>query len=206
MRREEEGQVTPALLLAVLGSFALVMLFVALPRLLDQTERADTASDSAAIAASRAHKEWFMMMGKAQIGNPIANFPNVMSLLARGLAPTAYAEGLSFARSNGATLAQLNADPYDMFRKRWVIHARAKQLDTIKGGNTTANSERDARAELRAVSGLCLKAGPGVEVNGQCKDTADYTLECIPEPPKMPMPWCYQDLTADMKWEIRLVP
>lgn len=203
--RREEGQAYPALLLAVIGGFAIAVSFVPLQNLLDQTGRADTASDSAALAAAKAHKTNFELKVKVLPDGPqkIATFFIHLGMYD----PLAQARATQLASANGAT-AVVTGGNYNPVTQQVRYTAITRQNDTVKGGDTSANSKSRATAAAELTAGLCM-GGLGVEVPGwQCENAASWILLCTPTPVYTPpVHPCYEgiDLTLNLEWDIHLV-
>lgn len=203
--RREEGQVYPALLLAVIGGFAIAVSFVPLQNLLDQTGRADTASDSAALAAAKAHKTNFELKVQALPDSPakVATFFIYLSSY-DGLA---YARANELAGANGATAPVVTGGMYNPATQQVRYTAITRQNDTVTGGDASANSKSRATAAAELTAGICA-GGLSVNILGVgCRDAATWTVECTPTPVYTPPPYCYAgiDFTALLEWNIHLV-
>lgn len=205
--RREEGQVYPALLLAVIGGFAIAVSFIPLQNLLDQTGRADTAADAAALAAAKGHEKDFMFYASKLPDSP-AKVALFLAMLSNHMA-RAQIEAGKLAESNGATVDQLTSRPFDLARGKKIYTVITRQQDTVKGGSASANSKSRASAAAEVHEGLCFSAtGYGVDITGPgCKSAFDWTYECTPTPVNTPPPYCYAgiDFTLKLKWKIYLV-
>ena len=167
-RRDEEGQVTPALLIAVIGGFALAVAFVSLQNLLDQSGRAATASDAAALAAGAGHRDAFE---DVFAGNSGLHLGLLRQMLEEGsLQPAIIAraeqEAREYADANGAEVRTVTYDGFDLGQRQWEYTVLTQQRDTVEGGTTTARSESRSRVAVRVTAGMC---GGGLVVGGDCR-------------------------------------
>lgn len=202
--RGEEGQVYPALLLAIVGGFAIAVSFLGLQNLLDQTGRADTASDSAALAAAKEHKREFIFLGGLDVEptTKMSLFLTRLTSMGQGTLSMPRAQG--FAQSNGAAVINVRYYPFNFLQRQWKYTITTKQDDTVEGGDATARSESSASAVLKVTDGLCVGAGPGVEIGGTCMDLVSWTTSCGPLVQTKP-PYCFFNLADQLTYEIRLV-
>lgn len=167
-RRGEEGQVTPALLIAVIGGFALAVAFASLQNLLDQSGRAATASDAAALAAGAGHRD---AIEELLAGNSGLHLGQVRNLLEGGaldpaIAARAEQEAREFADANGAEVRTVTYDGFDFGARQWEYTVLTKQRDTVEGGTTSARSESRSRVAVRVTAGVC---GGGLIIGGDCR-------------------------------------
>lgn len=202
--RREEGQVYPALLLAVIGGFAIAVSFIPSQNLLDQTGRADTASDSAALAAVKAHKEAFLDLELTNTHNTLTNLEEFLAHLLTPQDGLAFAAAQDLASANGAHALSATTLGYDPVRRGWVYEVITEQDDTVEGGDAAVNSKSRAKA-IAYADGLCLGAGPGVWIAGICHDTVVWLGICTPYPGYTPPLYCTSDLTKYLTWHIKLV-
>jgi hypothetical protein len=167
-RRDEEGQVTPALLIAVIGGFALAVAFVSLQNLLDQSGRAATASDAAALAAGAGHRD---AIEDVFAGNSGLHLGLIRQMLEEGsldptIAARAEQEAREYADANGAEVRTVTYDGFDLGERQWEYTVLTKQRDTVEGGTTSARSESRSRVAVRVTAGLC---GGGLIIGGDCR-------------------------------------
>lgn len=167
-RRDEEGQVTPALLIAVIGGFALAVAFVSLQNLLDQSGRAATASDAAALAAGAGHRD---AIEDLFVGDSGLHLGLIRQMLEEGtLQPAVIAradqQAREYADANGAEVRSVTYDGFDLGQRQWEYTVLTKQRDTVEGGTTSARSESRSRVAVRVTAGLC---GGGLVVGGDCR-------------------------------------
>jgi hypothetical protein len=167
-RRDEEGQVTPALLIAVIGGFALAVAFVSLQNLLDQSGRAATASDAAALAAGAGHRD---AVEDVFAGNSGLHLGLIRQMLEEGsldpaIAARAEQEAREYADANGAEVRTVTYDGFDLGERQWEYTVLTKQRDTVEGGTTSARSESRSRVAVRVTAGLC---GGGLIIGGDCR-------------------------------------
>lgn len=202
--RREEGQVYPALLLAVIGGFAIAVSFIPLQNLFDQTGRADTAGDSAALAAAKAHKEAFLDLELTNSNNTLTNLDEFLAHLLTPQDGLAFSAAQELADANGANALSATTLGYDPFRRGWVYEVITEQDDTVKGGDASANSKSRVKA-IAYADGLCLEVGPGVEILGKCHDVPTWTAICTPWPNYKPPDYCTLPLTDHLTWHIKLV-
>ncbi len=202
-RRQEEGQVYPALLLAVIGAFALALIFVSLQNLLDQTGRADTAADAAALGAGEAHRDWVEdRLAELFEGNSGLHLGAVLDLVENPTPnPRVLREAAeAFADANGAEVPPGGFEsqgPQFMAGGgiRYTYRVTTRQNDTVKGGNSSerAESTATARIELRlptaqqitqAVDDAIAEAAG--DLLGDVRDEleAKYFKECMEDPPE----------------------
>lgn len=166
--RDEEGQVTPALLIAVIGGFALAVAFVSLQNLLDQSGRAATASDAAALAAGAGHRSAFE---DVFAGNSGLHLGLIRQMLEGGapepaILARAEQEAREYADANGAEVRSVTYDGFDLGERQWEYTVLTKQRDTVEGGTTTARSESRSRVAVRVTAGMCPG---GLVVGGDCR-------------------------------------
>ena len=191
-RRDEEGQVTPALLIAVIGGFAIAVAFVSLQNLLDQTGRAATASDAAALGAGTGHRD---ALSDVFAGNSGLHLGVLKQLLEGGspgplVLARAEQEAREYADANGAELKSLTFDAFDVGSRKWEYTALTKQDDTIEGGNSEARSESRSRVAVRITGGVCtggLILGGGCRGFGLLEKLCELEL-APPEPVPTPSP------------------
>ena len=191
-RRDEEGQVTPALLIAVIGGFAIAVAFVSLQNLLDQTGRAATASDAAALGAGTGHRD---ALSDVFAGNSGLHLGVLKQLLEGGspgplVLARAEQEAREYADANGAELKSLTFDAFDVGSRQWEYTALTKQDDTVEGGNSEARSESRSRVAVRVTGGVCtggLILGGGCRGFGLLEKLCELEL-APPEPVPTPSP------------------
>lgn len=186
LRRTEEGQVYPALLLAVIGGFAIALSFVGLQNLVDQTGRAASASDAAALAVGQAHRDNVV---QALAGDPAAHLGQLLSFLQTvGAAPAADQVAGQYAAANGAEVeGQVRYVGFDTGRREWVYEVSTLQSDTVEGGTGSTRSESASRVAVAITGGLCPDFR-GIEVDGTCIDAQKYGEDCVAPPPPPPPP------------------
>jgi hypothetical protein len=185
-RRTEEGQVYPALLLAVIGGFAIAIAFLGLQNLLDQTGRAASASDAAALAVGKAHRDTVVSDFAADPQGRLAGFLDFLQ--GTGPAPAANQVAGSFAAANGAQVLGARYDGFRVGQREWVYEVSTRQLDTVEGGSSTARSESTSKVAVTITGGLCADLR-GIQVDGTCVDAARYSVDCnAPAPPPPPPP------------------
>lgn len=183
-RRGEEGQVYPALLIAIIGGFAIAVAFLGLQNLLDQNGRAASASDAGALGVGKAFRDDV----QSQLTG-LSGITDLLSLLQNaGQWPGANQAASQFAVANGASLkGDVQYDGFDLTQYRWVFEVTTRQNDTVKGGNRTANSESTSKVAV-TVTGLC-EGATGILVGGSCKTPADFLKDCVaPTPTPTPTP------------------
>lgn len=183
-RRDEEGQVYPALLLAVLGALALAVLFVVLQNLLDQTGRSDTAADAAALAAAEQHRE---QLTGVVTGEGLS-LDTILGIIKGGFgeAPGAADAAEEYAQANGATVVDFRFEGSDLGEQSWTYYVKTQQNDGVEdaSGNSTRTTSV-ARAKVSLEGGLC-DGGTGILADGKCVDAATFLLDCVepePDPP-----------------------
>lgn len=183
----EEGQVTPALLLAVIGGFALAVAFVSLQFLSDQTGRAATASDAAALAVGAEHKtELETLLG----GGGQNSLDALQNVLQQGPALRVDEVARQYAAANGAELARpVVYNGFDLGKRQWEYTVTTRQRDKVKGGTSTAQSESTSHVAVQITSGLCTDP-VGLVVNGTCAALPDLLKVCdlSLDPPADPKP------------------
>jgi hypothetical protein len=234
-RRGEEGQVYPALLIAVIGGFALAVGFVALQLGIDQTGRSDSASDAAALAVGREHRDDFVDIFA---GNNGLHLGQLRSLLeGSGPVPGANDAAQDFAHANGADLVgDVVYRGFEADRMRWVYEVTTRQQDTVESGESELRSESTSRVAVEVTRGIC-PGFAGIEYDRGCITPAEYVTGCVeppppPEPPPLPEPtrsprptesprpspspsptptpfepadFCELDLAELLEWNIRLI-
>jgi hypothetical protein len=188
-RRSEEGQVTPALLIAVIGGFAVAVAFVSLQNLLDQSGRAATASDAAALAAGAGHRD---ALADVFAGNSGLHLGVLKSLLGGGapdpmVLARAEQQAREYADANGAQTLNVAYDGFDVGRRQWEYTVLTKQQDTVEGGTGTARSESRSRAAVQITAGVCPG---GLILGGDCRpfDLLEQLCELELAPPPTPTP------------------
>lgn len=185
-RRTEEGQVYPALLLAVIGGFALALTFLGLQNLLDQTGRAASASDAAALAVGKAHRDNVVSAFAADPGGRLVRFLDFLQ--STGPAPAANQVAGEFAAANGASVLGVQYDGFRVGQREWVYEMSTQQRDTVEGGTRTAQAKSRSRVAVTITGGLCPDLS-GIEVDGTCVDADRYREDCTaPAPPPPPPP------------------
>lgn len=186
--RGEEGQVTPALLLAIIGGFAIAVAFVSLQNLLDQTGRASTASDAAALAAGTGHRQ---AVTDFFDGNNGLHLGQLAQVLEGGAVPDAQAlaeqEARDYADANGADVLSVTYDRFDLGKRQWEYTVVTRQQDEVKGGTSTAHTHSRSRVAVRIASGVCPG---GLIVGGGCRPFDLLEQLCGNElaPPPSPTP------------------
>jgi hypothetical protein len=186
LRRTEEGQVYPALLLAVIGGFAIALAFIGLQNLVDQTGRAASASDAAALAVGQAHRDTVF---ESLAGDPGAYLGSLLAFL-QGVGPAPAADQVAgeYAAANGAGVEGLvRYDGFDAGRREWVYEVSTQQDDTIESGSSSARSESTSRVAVEITGGLC-PGFRGIEVGSTCVDARRYAEDCVAPPPPPPPP------------------
>ncbi len=162
----EEGQVTPALLTAVIGGFALAVAFVSLQGVLDQSGRAASASDAAALAVGQEHERALFAIFDGNQGNHLGQ---LVDLLDGTGTPRAQVVAQEYASANGADAVSVSFDGFDLGARRWEYTVTTRQQDTVSGGDVSARSESESRVAVEVTSGLCSPGnGIGLYVNGVC--------------------------------------
>ena len=184
-RAGEEGQVTPALLAAVLGGFALAVAFVALQDVLDQSGRAASASDAAALAVGQEHQRALLEPFEGNSGNHLGQ---LRRLLDGTGTPRAADVAQDYAEANGADAVAVAFDGFDPGHRRWEYTVTTRQRDTVRGGESTARSESRSTVAVEVVAGLCTPPGSvGLIVRSRCVGVDDLValcdLELDPPPP-----------------------
>ena len=170
--RREEGQVTPALLVAVSGALALAVGLISLQVLSDQTGRADTASDAAALAVGREHQEAILSIFDGNSGLHLGQLANL--ILSPGETVNADEVAEEFAAANGATAEDVDLTGFDPSSTlpEWRYAVTTQQADEIEGGGKTVQIESTSTVEVRITSGLCRpkddEGGLGLELEGGC--------------------------------------
>lgn len=184
-RRAEEGQVYPALLLAICGGLALAVLFVVIQNLLDQTGRSDTAADSAALAAAREHRDEFT----GSLGAGGAAVKSLLGFLSGesswGQAPGARDAAEEYAKANGATVTDFRFEGFDLSERRWTYFVETQQKDEVENadGGDGAQTKSTALASVTLAGGLC-DGGLGIEgPGGECltSELLDLLEKCEEE-------------------------
>lgn len=208
--RREEGQVYPALLLAVIGGFAIAVSFIPLQNLLDQTGRADSAADSAALAAAEAHRDQYKIE-KGLPSTPITRLTVWLNAIRKGKGFIAQGAAQNLATANGADLEsfryRFQGRPG---RYRAVYTVVTRQQDTVKGGDATANSRSRATAIAEisnSVGGEVCGVFPFLGVDfgdGQCHVELEWTTRCIPSTTPPPPEWCAFPLPK-IEWKVHLI-
>ena len=184
--RTEEGQVYPALLLAVIGGFAIALAFLGLQNLLDQTGRAASASDAAALAVGKAHRDDVVRSFAADPQGRLVRFLDF--LRTTGPAPAANQVAGDFAAANGAQVTGVRYDGFRVGQREWVYEMSTRQLDTVEGGSRTARSRSTSRVAVTITGGLCRDLR-GIQVGSTCVDADRYGEDCTaPAPPPPPPP------------------
>lgn len=184
--RTEEGQVYPALLLAVIGGFAIALAFLGLQNLLDQTGRAASASDAAALAVGKAHRENVVNAFAADPQGRLGGFLDFLQ--STGPAPAAGQVAREFATANGAQVVGMKYDGFRVSQREWVYEMSTQQLDTVEGGTRTARSRSRSKVAVTITGGLCQDLS-GIQVDGTCVDADRYLEDCTaPAPPPPPPP------------------
>lgn len=183
--RQEEGQVTPALLLAVIGGFALAVAFVSLQNLVDQAGRSDTAADAAALAAGKAHGDAIFTVFD---GNSGLHLGVLRHLLEGGPVPdvvVARAEQAArdYADANGADVLDVRYDGFDLGARQWEYTVETKQQDPVEGAGKVARTESRSRVAVRVTGGVC---SGGLVVGGDCRpfELLDDLCQRELEPPE----------------------
>jgi hypothetical protein len=180
-RRDEEGQVYPALLLAVIGGFAIAVAFVALQFGLDQTGRAASASDAAALAVGREHRESVVDLFGDNNGLHLGQLTSFLS--GAGPVPGANDVADDYAEANGADLVgDVEYRGFDLSAVQWEYEVTTEQLDTVEGADEELQSRSTSRVAVRITSGLCPGLA-GVMHGGDCLSPTEYTAGCVPPPP-----------------------
>lgn len=182
MTRQENGQVTPALLLAVIGAFALVTMFFVVAQSQEQSSRSDTAADAAALGAGREFERElgaFLSEGDlfAQILNADSFFPEA----------AADAAAQQYAEANGAEVTDTDNEGFDLRELEWRYSVEVKQLDKLEYQGEDETSESRATVAVKIINGLCFSAdedAPGFMIDGQCVGPTELQEICAPEEPE----------------------
>lgn len=206
--RREEGQVYPALLLAVIGGFAIAVTFIPLQNLLDQTGRADTAADSAALAAAKSHRDVWKRV-PFEGGTPSTRLILWIEKL-RASGSMASLEAEKLASANGADVVNFRPDTYrfDFVKKRAAYEVTTMQKDTVEGGDASVRSQSRAVAEATVTNGhvLCgTNADPGVMLLGFCYQISVWPELCIETPNNPNLTTFCVAKFPELEWDIRLV-
>jgi hypothetical protein len=181
-----EGQVSPARLLAVIGGFAIAVAFVALQFGLDQTGRAASASDAAALAVGREHRESVVDLFGDDNGLHLGQLSSFLS--GAGPVPGANDVADDYAEANGADLVgDVDYRGFDLSALQWEYQVTTEQLDTVQGADEDLQSRSTSRVAVRITEGLCPGLA-GVMYGGDCLTPAEYTAGCVPPPPPPPTP------------------
>ena len=154
--RDEEGQVYPALLIAIIGGFAIAVAFLGLQNLLDQNGRAASASDAAALGVGTAFRD-------DTVGQ-LSGYGDLTDLLSflkgAGSWPGADDAAQQFAGANGASVdGSVQFEGFDADQGRWVFKVRTEQKDTVKSADSSSKSPSSSTVAV-TVSGLCDGAHP----------------------------------------------
>lgn len=199
-RRGEEGQVYPALLLAVIGVFALAVTFLPVQEVLDQNNRADTAADGAALALAKAQKEEMGQVGA--ISAPTV-MPALLGHLSGRMMPmSGWTQAQSFAKANGADLTAAVPLGFDPSLPGWRWEVSTRQRDTVKGGDVRAHSKSRAVVVAEVTAGLCA-GGSGFIYGGACIDPVTWSTSCYN--PYYQPPYCTEwEIGPTLRWNIRL--
>jgi hypothetical protein len=227
--KREEGQVYPALLLAVIGGMAIAVAFLSLQNLLDQGDRADSASDAAALGVGQGFRDDLV----GQLTG--LGLPGLLALVQnRGDWPGAHQIAQQYADANGADLVGgVQYQGFDANRLRWVFEVETEQKDTVEGGDSGARSHSTSRVAIDLL-GLCDWPN-GIRVDGQCVSITEWASGCTSptptptptptatptgdgddeddpdpeptptEPPWTPAPFCGANLASLLEWDIHLI-
>lgn len=220
-RLDERGQVAPALVAALVGGLAIALVVITLGRGLDQTARAVTASDAAALAVAKEHQRQFVNSFGVD-GGPLADLPAYLN--SWGPVSGAERDAADYADANGADVqGQVDFEGYDAGEQRWVYGVRTKQRDPVSD-DSDKRAENVSKAEVKITEGLCA-GGTGIDYNGTCVTAQVYEDGCeieepppppppdpsaspteTPEPPDPPEPaaFCDVNLAESLEWKIRL--
>jgi len=176
----------PALLVAVLGAFAIAVAFFAVANGEEQSARADTAADAAALDAVEAwHDEALALLltgaDATQASGTPAGLVGVLTAIGLFQPGSGYARASSFARANGADLRGLRWVP-DRSPVTWTVEATVEQRDPVSAekGGPERNARSTSRAQVRMLRGLCL-SGTGVGITlrtGVCADSTMLLATC----------------------------
>jgi hypothetical protein len=176
--RQQEGQVMPALLLAVvITTFAAVLLFT-VGEAADQSSRAETASDAAALGAAQT-------FARDVPGQVVASFVQGLGLAqACAAVPGQEAAARDYTRANGSDLVGFRCEPEGGAHWRFTAQTRAR--DTVRDSNSgrVVRSESRSAAELE-LTGIC-GSGTGIDFSGGCLTFELFELLCAPEPTASP--------------------
>lgn len=187
-QRGERGQVTPALLAAVLGAFAIAVGLFTLARGSEQSARSDTAADAAALAAA---KQWHtealdtLLAAAAPTTEEIAT---VVEALTFFQPVGGHPQAASFAQANGGELLNYEWIP-DNNPAAWVVQVEVEQRDDLTS-NSSRNSRSTSRVEVKATGGLC-NAGRllGLQLrDGACANPVYLAVVCTPPTVATPNP------------------
>lgn len=185
----EEGQVYPALLLAIIGGLAIALGFIGLQNLMDQGGRANSASDAAALAVgSQFRDDALTSLGVAGPGNHLGELLGTLDSLMNngGSWPGADAVAGEYARANGAQLdGDVEYQGFDPQAHRWVWRVVTEQLDTVHGGTESARSRSASRVAVDLAGALCQG---GLVLNGSCVTPGQWAKDCLAPPPPPPPP------------------
>jgi hypothetical protein len=180
---EEEGQVAPALLLAVLLTFAAALALFAVGRVGDQSARTDSAADAAALAVGREFSE---RAADTILAGGGLNLGNLGAFSTAGLD----ARAAEYARGNGSDLTALRFLGYSGLGD-WRFEVETRASDEVVDEML---SRRSFRSEARSAvsvrfTGLCGGAGGvGLDMYGGCLTPDLLAQLCAPPPPPPPPP------------------
>ncbi len=186
--RREDGQVLPALLLAVVfGVFLTAVLFI-VGGAGDQSARAGTASDAAALAAG---DEAATELRTFLSGDPGVHLGQVAT--GAGLDPTSLQSSAStYARANGADEQSTAVTGFSPSTFEWQIEVTVKARDVVRDNlHTAVQGTSTSRVSVR-LDGLCSVADgfgfvlPGL---GHCLTSALLGVLCAaPSPASLASP------------------
>jgi len=203
-RGHEDGQVTPALLMAVIGAFALAVIFVVIARGEDQGGRSDTAADAAALAIGREYQR--------HTGTFLAPMIETkLPVLAAYQPITAAAAAQQYADANGARVVAARYEGFDPLTLEWRYWVKVEQQDTIEGGGRSHEpTTSTATVAVKAVGGLCTSAegAAGFISDEQCVGPTQMLAICLAEKTGQPsVPHCptVPEVLNAFEAEIRLV-
>ncbi len=175
---EDEGQVVPALILAVVAALACAVLLFTVGEAADQSSRTETAADAAALAVGEA----FVDFAEGEVvgvgsGPSFVRLTHISSLgrdfVASGEADRAASD---YARANGSQvvgMVEMTVDDHG----EWVFQVETRSIDVVQGsGGVSAQSSARSRVRV-TMNGLCA-GGNGVLAMGGCLTPGHLNILC----------------------------